>query len=713
MLRSSASRIGANANAVCLRCFCSTGLVSSSRQQSLVDDRSLLKQKLRDCSKDEPALEEGDLASFYDMLKSPIETNIVRGSTPSRLDPEYIKGLHMRLAKNTSSKLDADATSLVEKRDQELRNDFSIESFIKVIHLYAQLKSPERALDAFQQAMAVGLKIDVPIINALMDSYAEVGNLDPAVNADDLRAAFQIYETMKEKKVNPNLPIFTTLIKGCVQAKDVSRAWKTFDYMRGEICEPDTTAYSLMIHACATTHDCERALDLFEEMASKACGSRADYYLEAWDLFEQMKAQGFAPTKRTYNVLLWIAARNGDLKRCTMIWDALNEQVVLDPDFKPDSFAFMGMFHGLSKAADHWRRTPSKTRKTLAKEEKGTTSDAVEGKTALDAIEVEDSVSPPCSDNASLLAKETDDEVSELESSTQGSYLSSDIWEEPTGRDSGLISRYACHRKVHYEFRQKALVILRSHLESNKDLTPRMKSEVMDYYLSVYCSLPKNAVAASRALTVFKSDYNKLGIAKTGRTYGMMLSLTSKDKDLMKVQGQVVWDEFLAWDLEQEELLRKEKGFLTKDEVELERQKQHRGKDVMFLNFVRRTKGLTRIDDINQALDTIDASAKFREPFYLPPIHFNHINILVDRVRDLAMNGHLEYAKRLRILCDPPSDNAVEEVKRVLKKQWIASDWWGWEALGIEEGKRKKMLRDRKKENARVKQYFAERRSKR
>ncbi|KAJ3214360.1 hypothetical protein HDU67_001748 [Dinochytrium kinnereticum] len=713
-------------------------------------------QKFTDASKSELSLDDSDLASFYEVLKSPVETNVDRGSTPSRLDPEYIKSLQFRLSPNQGSGefTSSNLTAAVQKDDFALNPDVSVDVIIKVIHLYSQLKSPERALAIFNQAVELGQDISISIVNALMDAYAEVGNLDrasevfkdirqrklkpdiisygtlikAAVNADDLRAAFQIYETMKEKNVHPNLPIFTTLIKGCVHARDVSRAWKTFDYMRGEICEPDTTAYSLMIHACAVTQDCERALDLFEEMATKgvpatevtynsliqACGSRPDYYLEAWDLFDQMRAQGFSPTKRTFNVLLWIAARNGDLKRSEMIWESLRQQSLIDARFKPDVFSHMAMFHALSKAAAQWCRTPSKTRKILAKEESAKTSggrdipllpakstpDVEEtGPKAFpntygvssDALEKEEALENQV---ASSPESESEDFVMEGKQVINQSISTLPLSESPTARSIMNSAKRLWNNS------------LRLTTEGDKSIDPKMKSEILDHYLSVYCSLSKNSVATTRALSVFKSFYDKHGISKTGKTYSLMLSLVSKDKDIMKVQGRAIWEEFLNWDKVQEENLKSEKGFLTKDELEIERQKQHRGKNVIVQNFIRMAKGLTRLNDVDGAMDVLDDSARFREPFYLPPIHFQHVRILVDKVRDLAIEGHLAPAERLRIICDPPSDNAVEEVKRVLKKQWVASDWWGWEALGVQEDKRRKILRDRKRERERVKQYF-------
>lgn len=50
---------------------------------------------------------------------------------------------------------------------------------------------------------------------------------------------------------NNNKPIYSILIKCCIDNNELKRAWVIFEYMRLEVCQPDEMTYSLMIHACA------------------------------------------------------------------------------------------------------------------------------------------------------------------------------------------------------------------------------------------------------------------------------------------------------------------------------------------------------------------------------------------------------------------------------------------------------------------------------
>ncbi|KAJ3103179.1 hypothetical protein HDU97_010312 [Phlyctochytrium planicorne] len=651
-------------------------------------------------SKDNSILDDADLETLYSLLKSPIEKSVIRSPGTSKLNPEYIKSLPFNGSPSVSNSPKADASLNTFVVDKDTRAD----AIVHVLHLFGRMKVPDKAYSVYEQAVTNGIDITLPMINALLDSYAEVGDLSKAsslfkelparklkpdlitygtlikaaVNADDLRAAFQIYETMKDKKVHPSLRIYTSLIQGCIKAKDIPRAWKTFDYMRREICDADTNLYSLMIHACSTTRECERALDLFEEMAKRgvpatavtynsliqACGSRSDYYLESWDLYQQMQANGFLPTKRTFNVLLWNAARNGDFEKCDLVWTSILEKWDTDKEYQPDAFTFMAMFHGISKKM--------KSLRSVSKQQTSS-QDLQESHAATSPPRLEHNLGAP------QIVPMSSSNVESLVANTEA------LWSQVS-----------------------------QHLLADNSLlmAPKLKSELFDHYLSVYSAARNNPKLSERALAIFNTLYDSYNVAKSGRSHTLILGVAARESAFMLTHGQELWKQYLQWEIQQETFLKQDKGYLTADELEIERSKSYRGKRFAFSNFLLMINGLARVNNIQEALDIVDSATRFRDPFYLPPIHFAHIPSLVVKVRDLATNGQLDHAERLRVLCSPPSDNPVEEVSRVLKKKWIGSDWWGWEALGVEENTRRKMIRERKKESLRVKQYFESRRMK-
>ncbi|KAJ3026178.1 UNVERIFIED_CONTAM: hypothetical protein HDU68_006095 [Siphonaria sp. JEL0065] len=202
------------------------------------------------------------------------------------------------------------------------------------------------------------------------------------------------------------------------------------------------------------------------------------------------------------------------------------------------------------------------------------------------------------------------------------------------------------------------------------------------------------------------SSSTALTIPRTGWTYQFMLDIVTKDKKLMRSRGVEIWDDYLAWDTDKERAL----AGLTPSEKELVRVNEGRGRDAMKKSFVLMARGYSKVNEITKALDTIEAATIFRDdPSYLPAIVFNDVSSLLDKVRDLAEEGNLVPAKRLKELCPPPPPKtADEEVKEMLKNKWAGGkNWWGWESLGIDENIRRKMIRKQQKESDRVKAYWA------
>jgi hypothetical protein len=243
----------------------------------------------------------------------------------------------------------------------------------------------------------------------------------------------------------------------------------------------------------------------------------------------------------------------------------------------------------------------------------------------------------------------------------------------------------------------------------------------------VFCAAPHHRVALEKALEIYESMYGVDGQSRTGKTYGCLLNMAGRDKLLMKMKGKEIWESYLSWDSQREEALMAVKDGespLTKSEIELKRSQEKRGREDVFKNFVSMALGYTRfeitiivykscinmfvrrIDDIDSAMDIIELSKRYREDFYLPPIHFKHVNRLVDKVKDLFEEGNLEPAKRLNALCEPPAETPLDEVKRMLKTKWVGRNWWGWEALGLDETVRQKIIRQNKKKAKKSKQYW-------
>ncbi|KAJ3408491.1 hypothetical protein HDV05_004968 [Chytridiales sp. JEL 0842] len=691
-----------------------------NKQQALITAKEL----------DTP-VHEDDMEHMFNLLETPRQLQGTMKPSATKLNPDYLRNLKLSVRNSSDQELGSLQKLREEADSYDVKTNPTLSDISRVIEVNALLKRPKQAQEAFNILIESGYKPDNIAINHLINAYASVGDAENAtksfkllhqyelsptvanygtlikacVNANQLRPAYKVYEAMKSKGVQAGIEIFTTLIKGCIRTGDLKRAWSTFDYMRGEICPADTTAYTLMIHACSKNGEAERALDLLTEMAEKgleptdvtftaviqACGSRRDYYHEALGLLDQMVAEGFQPTKRTMNVVLGIAAQNGDIKKAKEVWNSLLEISVEDPTFFPDNHSFRAMFNALENAAKLYKKNGGKVFEEQAAAPSNTIAmpitsadvsspDSIEHST--DVIESKAVANIPSHALAMTLS----------EVNTRGILNDADkLWTFLQTRPQENIEDDSIARLPDDPI--------------PASITPSMT----DNYLAVFCALPQNAYSAAKALEVFDTAYQPE--ERTGRTYRLIVGLATHDKQVMTTRGKDLWEAFISWDNQMEEsLTKKSVGVMTRAEIELQRKMEGRGIDAMFKNFVSMVQGYTRINDLDSAIGMIEAATKFREPLYLPPIRFNNVPSLIEKARDLAENGDRQYAEKLKEVCPPPVDNPLDEVKRLLKTNWVGKNWWGWEALGVDENARQKMLRGQKKEKKKREQHFASKR---
>ncbi|CAG8470935.1 6458_t:CDS:10 [Paraglomus occultum] len=212
--------------------------------------------------------------------------------------------------------------NIISKRYEEvpeiiqLMNDAKIapdiQTYDHLLSLYAIVGDVEKAKLTFEQINRDGMSHSMYSYGNLIKAYVKNLRIDEA---------FAVYESIKKAGLVPTqagilssvVPIFTTLMKGCIDIGDVPRAWRTFDIMRLEVCQPDEVSYSLMIHACAKTQDAEKAFDVFEEMIGKGL-----YPTE-------MREYGYQPDRISYNSLIYACAKTGDVRLARMLLKQLLE----------------------------------------------------------------------------------------------------------------------------------------------------------------------------------------------------------------------------------------------------------------------------------------------------------------------------------------------------------------------------------------------------
>ncbi|KFH67020.1 hypothetical protein MVEG_07544 [Podila verticillata NRRL 6337] len=194
----------------------------------------------------------------------------------------------------------------------------NIDTFGHLIEAYANAGELKKAQDTIELILKSGLVPSISSYNSLMKIH---------VKRRDITSAFKVFEALKEHH-NPDVEVFTNLVKGCLRAGEYDLGWKVFDQMQHSGATPVESTYSLMIHACAKTDQVERALDIFKTYPNRrlqptdatfnslihACAMRPEYFATAFALLNEMQnVYGFEPDVLTYNTLLFACSKRQDL----------------------------------------------------------------------------------------------------------------------------------------------------------------------------------------------------------------------------------------------------------------------------------------------------------------------------------------------------------------------------------------------------------------
>lgn len=140
-----------------------------------------------------------------------------------------------------------------------------------------------------------------------------------------------ILAQMKKKNIEILKMIYTSIVRGYIfYQKDHQRALDTFDSMKflSQKTQPDEKVYTDVIVSCVMHREIERALDLYYELKdkgmnvnqnllstlAKGCSRLKQFKTQAWNFLFQVYDHGWVPNLQTYEHMLYIAARDGDVE---------------------------------------------------------------------------------------------------------------------------------------------------------------------------------------------------------------------------------------------------------------------------------------------------------------------------------------------------------------------------------------------------------------
>eukprot|EP00667_Euglena_gracilis_P002480 EG_transcript_2480 len=151
--------------------------------------------------------------------------------------------------------------------------------------------------------------------------------------------------------LQPDRPMYTTLIMACEAMRQPQKAWEFFQQMKAVGIKPDKATYIHMLDVCVLQADGQPALgvqkarELLAEAKARQIPTDADLsncllkvLAQAQDetilaAFAEMQAQGMRPNQATYNMLLVACQKRGDVQLATKLYnDMLAEDSVCRPD---------------------------------------------------------------------------------------------------------------------------------------------------------------------------------------------------------------------------------------------------------------------------------------------------------------------------------------------------------------------------------------------
>ena len=269
----------------------------------------------------------------------------------------------------------------------------------RLVHKHAAAGSVQQGLAVLQSMRRRGVTADSDTYSGLVRVCgAAPARASAAEKEQLLQRAFSLLSEMKEAGLSPTLGLFNALIETCTRLSSASRALSVLSLMaehgvaadvvtytsllslyrepavsveqlkqlwfdlRNSGHQPDAFAYNTAIRAVAQHGEAEYALMLYNDMQQDgvhastytynalmyACARRPDFYIRAFDLFQQALAQQHSLDHISYSILLYAAARNRDVGNAIKVFEQMQTAGV-----KRDTAAYNTLLLCIANSQQH------------------------------------------------------------------------------------------------------------------------------------------------------------------------------------------------------------------------------------------------------------------------------------------------------------------------------------------------------------------------
>lgn len=246
---------------------------------------------------------------------------------------------------------------------------FSLISQIENLLTDANLKISNKIINSFIRALSCNSVVSDQTIDIIEQYCTKIkqnsgSNILPRESCEVLIQAYgknnnmnktnSLLTEMKKNGIQASANVFNNILTTCVyKAKDHKQAVEIFDTMKfmSQSTKPTTRAYQDIIVSYVNNDDIEKALDLYMEMVThkielnqnilvalaRGCTSREILKFKAWDFMFEIHNQNWTPTINTYEYMLYLASKDGDLA----LTRALYAKLIISNSTTIRSFGFM------------------------------------------------------------------------------------------------------------------------------------------------------------------------------------------------------------------------------------------------------------------------------------------------------------------------------------------------------------------------------------
>ncbi|RLV96661.1 Mitochondrial group I intron splicing factor CCM1 [Spathaspora sp. JA1] len=243
---------------------------------------------------------------------------------------------------------------------------------IESMYQDANIRIPAKTCYKFLCSLSSGQHVDDSRLQ-LVDRYVGLIKQLQPLNIDHYETLIIIYcknnnqtkvnellEEMKQQGIAMTKLIFSSIMQGYASEGKHAQSMKIFQGMKflSEQTQPEQREYTAIIASCVKHQEIEEALDLYQEMKSqkippnekilsvlaKGCSESRQFKYKAWNFFFEIYKNGWTPSLKSYETMLYIASKDGDVDLTRALLYKMLETNTLSSRAMTRLFASYGKF---------------------------------------------------------------------------------------------------------------------------------------------------------------------------------------------------------------------------------------------------------------------------------------------------------------------------------------------------------------------------------